>query len=121
MGSTQIKGNAAEELACEYLQRHGLDLIERNFRCRYGEVDLVMRHQDTIVFVEVRFRKQHGLVDGLQSVDHNKQRKLINSANHYLQINRLSDNTPARIDVIAVSMDATRHQFDWVQNAVQAG
>ena len=120
MGYTQRTGNEAELRACQYLTEQGLELIERNFHCRYGEIDLVMRQHQTIVFVEVRFRKADSLVTGAQSISPAKQTRLVRSASYYLQQNKLSDATPARIDVIAVTQADQAHQFDWIQNAIEA-
>lgn len=120
MGYTQRKGNAAEQQACEFLQQQGLKLIERNYRCRFGEIDLILWQQHTIVFVEVRYRRANCLVDGAQSINTTKQLKLLRSANCYLQQHRLGDLTPARIDVIAVTEHNQQYRFDWIQNAIEA-
>lgn len=120
MGYTQRKGNAAEQQACEFLQQQGLKLLERNYRCRFGEIDLILRQQHTIVFVEVRYRKANSLVDGAQSINASKQMKLIRSANCYLQQYGLSDTTPARIDVVAVTENNRQYQFDWIKNAIES-
>jgi len=120
MGYTQRKGNAAEQLACEFLQQQGLKLITRNYRCRFGEIDLILRHQQTIVFVEVRYRKANSLVNGAQSINAAKQIKLLRSASCYLQQQHLADTTPARIDVVAVTEQNQQYQFDWIQNAIES-
>ena len=120
MGYTQRTGNDAEFRACQYLAEQGLELIERNFHCRYGEIDLVMRDQRTIVFVEVRFRQADSLVDGAQSITAGKQRRLVRSASYYLQRHKLNDTIPARIDVVAVTQGEGEHQFDWIKNAIEA-
>ena len=120
MGYTQRTGNEAEARACQYLTEQGLKLVTRNFHCRYGEIDLIMREQQTIVFVEVRFRKANSLVDGAQSISPAKQARLVKSASYYLQQHKFSDAIPARIDVIAVTQDENTHQFNWIQNAIEA-
>lgn len=120
MGYTQRTGNDAELRACQYLTAQGLELITRNFHCRYGEIDLIMRQQQTIVFIEVRFRKANSLVDGAESINHSKQNRLVRSASYYLQQNKITDAIPARIDVIAVTQNNNTHQFDWIQNAIES-
>ena len=120
MGYTQRTGNDAELRACQYLTQQGLKLIARNFHCRYGEIDLIMRHQQTIVFVEVRYRKADSLVDGAESISSVKQTRLLKSACYYLQQNKITDAVPARIDVVAVTSHGSTHQFDWIQNAIEA-
>ena len=120
MGYTQRTGNDAELRACQYLNEQGLELIERNFHCRYGEIDLVMREQQTIVFVEVRLRQANSLVTAVQSITPAKQARLVRSAGYYLQHNRINEATPARIDVVAITQDDQTHLFDWIQNAIEA-
>ncbi len=121
MGATQRSGQHAEQLACDYLQQQGLILITRNFRSRSGEIDLIMRQQDTIVFVEVRFRKAGALVDGTQSISYQKQTRLIRTAQYYLQKERIGDMVPARIDVVSVTNSNNSYQFEWLINAIEAG
>lgn len=120
MGYTQTTGKEAEDLACQYLREQGLRLLERNFNSRYGEIDLVMRDRDTTVFVEVRYRGQHGMVDPLVSVDRRKQHKLIRTAQHYLQRQMALATSPARFDVIAITGAGKEPSIQWIKNAFDA-
>lgn len=120
MGYTQTSGKSAEDQACRYLQQHGLSVIQRNYRTRYGEIDLIMRDRDTTVFVEVRFRGQSHLVDPLSSVDVRKQQKLVRTASAWLQKHTDMATAPARFDVIAISGQDTQSRIDWVKNAFEA-
>lgn len=120
MGYTQVTGKQAEDLACRYLNQQGLQLIERNFSTRFGEIDLVMRDRDTTVFVEVRYRKSKEVVDPLSSIDRNKQLKLIRTARYYLQAQANADQAPARFDVIAISDAGERQHIEWIRNAFEA-
>ena len=86
-------------------------LLERNYRCRRGEIDLVMRDADTLVFVEVRFRASTRYGTPAETVDIRKQRKLAAAAAHYLQYN--PTNRLCRFDVVAVSGE----HIDWIRNA----
>ena len=86
--------------------------MERNYRSRRGEIDLIMRDARTLVFVEVRFRASTRFGTPAESVDVRKQRKLAATAAHYLQSNQT--NLPCRFDVIALS--GTNH-IDWIRNA----
>jgi len=108
-------GQEAEDLALGYLQQQGLTLIERNYRSRYGEIDLIMRDQQHIVFVEVRFRSSQRYGGALSSVDIHKQRKLIKCAQQYIA------NTPSRLgfrfDVLAISPSSQQHDIQWLTNA----
>lgn len=108
----RLKGKKAEDFACSYLQKHGLTLITRNYQCRYGEIDLIMMDGDILVFVEVRYRSSDQFGSAAASVDKNKQRKLVFTANHYLTIN--TTNCPTRFDVIAL---APHTPPEWINNA----
>jgi putative endonuclease len=107
-------GNQAENHACEYLQKKGLRLIERNYFCALGEIDLIMQDNDEIVFVEVRSRNQYG--DALESIDEYKQAKLIKTAMYYLQKTKQYDKVNCRFDVIGIN----NNQLEWIKNAFSA-
>jgi len=118
-------GRAAEDRACRYLQQHGLKLLQRNYHCRQGEIDLIMRDAGTTVFVEVRYRKSRHFGSGAESIDSRKQGKLLASAMHYLQNHRQAANQPCRFDVISLSAGALRgtqtDEIEWISNAFEAG
>lgn len=109
------KGKQAEQLACEYLQNNGLHFIDKNYHCRQGEIDLIMEHNDTLVFVEVRYRKNNDFGGAIESVTYRKQQKLHTTALHYLQRNGRNRN--ARFDVIAITGEGKQQSFEWIQNA----
>lgn len=113
--TTQI-GKEAEQQAAAYLQSQGLQLLECNYHCRGGELDLILRDGDTLVFTEVRFRKQQHFGGALASVDHHKQQRLIRAAQHYLQTHKWKG--PCRFDVVGMS---SHKPPDWVRNAFEAG
>jgi putative endonuclease len=113
---SQTIGKAAEDLVCDYLRRHGLKLITPNYQCKYGEIDLIMQDDKTLVFVEVRYRKVHDYGDGVSSVTKTKQRKIIRAAISYLQENNLYDKTLCRFDVIGASSKADG-EVQWIKNA----
>lgn len=108
------KGQHAEKIACEYLQQQGLVLIDKNYHCRLGEIDLIMEHDDTLVFVEVRYRKNNLYGDAKESVTYKKQQKLQKAALHFLQQHK---NRNARFDVIAITGENKQQSFEWIQNA----
>jgi len=114
------QGEAAEALARDHLQHQGLKLLQQNYRCRGGEIDLVMEHGDSTVFVEVRYRRSTHFGSGAESVDYRKQQKLIHAANHYLQQNPKRANKPARFDVISIHMQGDTPSVDWIRDAFQA-
>lgn len=124
--NTKDTGTCAELLAQEYLENHGLVTMTSNYHCRYGEIDIVMQDEQTIVFVEVRFRqKRHhqkatsfDYGGGILSVNHRKQQKLIRASTHFLQANQLLTHK-ARIDIVALSaLNREPSSFQWIPNAI---
>lgn len=106
-------GNAAEKLALEYLKQKGLSLREQNFRCPYGEIDIVMQDGDMLVFVEVRLRSSKHFGGAAMSVNTPKQNKLKRSAERYLQIH---GEQPCRFDVVLMqAIDVSK--LEWLKNA----
>ncbi len=115
-------GQLAEQIACDYLQQHGLVLLEQNYHCRRGEIDLIMRDDETLVFVEVRARRSDRFGSALESITVDKQSRIIATAQHYLQQNRLQQN--CRFDVVTLRIsptaDSQQHQIsDWIRDAFQ--
>jgi putative endonuclease len=98
------------------LQQQGLHPIARNFRTRYGEIDLIMRDRDELVFVEVRLRRHRSQVGAAESVDQGKQARLIAAAAHYLQRHPQLADTPGRFDVVAI-IGGAEWQIRWIKNA----
>jgi len=116
--TTKEVGDGAEARALRHLLHHGLRLLERNYRvaagphARGGEVDLVMRDRDgTLVFVEVRRRREASRGGAAASVTPVKQRRVIFAAQHYLM--RYATPPPCRFDVVAIDAD----KLDWLQGA----
>lgn len=110
----QRSGDAAEDAALAYLLTQGLIMVERNFRCRGGEIDLIMQERDTLVFVEVRRRRSASHGGALASVTRTKQKRLIMAAQVYLQ--RYGQPPACRFDVIGYDGD----HMSWLKNAVEA-
>jgi putative endonuclease len=118
----KARGDAAEARALAHLQRHGLALVQRNYRVaagprsRGGEVDLILRERDgTLVFVEVRARRDASFGGAAASVGAAKQRRLVFAAMHYLR--RFGAPPPCRFDVVAIEGDA----LTWLRAAFDAG
>lgn len=106
-------GYEAEENALSFLTGKGLVLVDRNFRCRFGEIDLIMREGETLVFVEVRKRKNRVFGGALASVSAEKQKKLARTANVYLLGCR---HVPlCRFDVVAFDGDGCQ----WLKNVIE--
>lgn len=107
-------GSLAEDLACNYLSKQGLTLVSRNYYCRLGEIDLIMRDKSYLVFIEVRYRNNSSFGSGAESVTLSKQAKLIKTAQFYLQQKKLIDKISCRFDVISVK---DREKIEWIKNA----
>lgn len=113
------KGAAYEDVALSYLQRHGLELMERNYRTNRGEIDLIMRQDETVVFVEVRYRAPSRYGGGLESIDRKKRRRIVCAAEHYLQRTRLARHMNCRFDVVALN-GPTPENLSWLPRAFTA-
>jgi len=109
-------GNRAEKLAHKYLRKQGLKSIAQNYHCRYGEIDLVMRDNDYLVFVEVRYRKNQNYGGAIESVDRFKQAKLRRSAESYLLKSKNHDY-PCRFDILCITGNLNKPELDWIKNA----
>jgi putative endonuclease len=110
------KGQKAEDLAEAFLHNKGLVTQEKNFRCKLGEIDLIMRDKDVLVFIEVRLRSNPFFTNAAESVDKQKQRKVMNTASYYLQQHKLMDKIACRFDVIAVQHNAIQDS-NWIKDA----
>ena len=115
-------GSVVEQAASRFLTDHGLVLMSRNFSCRSGEIDLIMRDAEAIVFVEVRYRRSLSHGSPVASVNWHKQRRIIQTARFFLVSQGLVDRCPCRFDVIGISPDAHtgRLRFDWIKDAFAA-
>ena len=125
MATTRELGEATESLACEYLKSKGLKLVERNFNCRFGEIDLIMQNSDSLIFVEVRYRRNKDFGSGAESITMSKQSKLIKTASAYLQRHAKLSKYPARFDVVSITgpietKSINNIDFDWIENAFGA-
>ena len=117
INSRQDCGRAAEAQAETLLQRAGLRLLARNWRCRGGELDLVMLDGDTVVFVEVRYRRHAAWGGALESVDARKRQRLILAAELFLQRESRWGRSPCRFDVVAL---APGQEPNWLRNAFES-
>ncbi|MDX1655639.1 MAG: YraN family protein [Candidatus Competibacteraceae bacterium] len=110
------QGRTGEDLAVRYLQDQGLKMVTRNYRCRCGEVDLIMRDGPALVFVEVRLRRSSRYGTPAETVTARKQTRLIRTAQFYLQTTRSQD--PCRFDVVAIGGNSG--DIQWIQDAFAA-
>lgn len=113
-------GNIGEELAVKKLRKLGYKIVERNFNVpKIGEIDIIAKEKDYLVFVEVRLRKRTDHGTGAETVDIFKQRKIIKAAMVYMKLHDVSD-APARFDVVSITGDATREcTIEVIKNAFE--
>jgi putative endonuclease len=116
MISTQAKGAAAEERAAQYLAERGLRLVGRNFRVRGGEIDLICRDGEAVVFVEVRQRGRADFGGAAASITAAKQAKVIMAARHWLARNARYNDCPCRFDCVLIDGE----QIEWLRDAFTA-
>lgn len=107
------RGGPAEDLAAAYLERRGLKILARNYRCRFGEIDLVAASGAALVFVEVRARASEAFGGAAASITSAKRRRLVAAARHYLA--RHPRDRACRFDVVLVRGPA--REIEWVENA----
>jgi len=125
--TTTHRGHEAESRALNYLQKKGLHLIQRNYFCKLGEIDLIMQHKNSVVFVEVRMRKNNDYGSAIESVTRRKQIKIIKTASYYLQRHPKQARLACRFDVVSVSAAENINRFNpfapkpfnWIQDAFQ--
>ena len=111
----QTLGAEAEHDAARFLERHGLAIVARNYRTRFGEIDLVARDGETLVFVEVRLRSSERFGGGAESIGGHKRRRIVAAARQYLT--RLRPEPPCRFDVVTLDRGAP----EWLRGAFDAG
>lgn len=121
-----LTGESAEQDACKFLIKNKLKLVSKNFNCKFGEIDLIMLDKQSLVFVEVRYRKNSQFGSGAESITISKQRKLIKTASYYLQQNPRTSQYATRFDVISMSASLNHSnsedesKIDWIKDAFQA-
>ncbi|HBG29385.1 YraN family protein [Candidatus Macondimonas diazotrophica] len=110
-------GAQAEDIALEHLLGRGLQLITRNYRCRGGEIDLIMSDKQILVFIEVRHRTRTDFGTPEATVSHSKRRRLVLAARTYLYTHLMYAARPMRFDVLAIQGPLLERRIRWVQNA----
>ena len=113
------RGDKAEAIALDYLQNNGLRLVELNYTCRFGEIDLIMDDEKVVVFVEVRYRSSQGMISALESIDDRKQQKIVKVAQHYLLTHPKLANQVCRFDALGLSGSLDQPKIEWVPAAFE--
>jgi putative endonuclease len=115
------RGRVWEARAAEYLEEQGLRVVERGYRCRVGELDLVCQDQRHLVIVEVRARSSGALCSAIESIGPAKQRRIVLATRHLLLKHREWHAAPIRFDVVAIDgIDGASPQIRWIRNAFDA-
>lgn len=113
--SNRKKGAKYEEMAAEYLEKQGFQMLQQNFNSRFGEIDLIAREGKYLVFIEVKYRATDSGGHPLEAVDRKKQRRIIKTAQFYCLRYGYGENTPCRFDVVGIIGDEIIH----VRNAFE--
>lgn len=116
MNQRQAFGKAGEDSAVRYLKKKGYRVLERNYACPVGEIDIVARDKKTIVFVEVKTRRSMSYGNARLAITPHKQRKISMTALYYLKCNRQMDQD-ARFDVVTVYSTRGMQEIDLIKNA----
>lgn len=109
-------GSEKEQKAAKYLQSRGYEILATNFYCRNGEIDLIAKQEATLVFIEVKFRKDLQNGSPLEAVDARKIKKISQAARYYMYVNHIMEDTPCRFDVVGILED----EITLLQNAFDA-
>lgn len=116
MSKTSETGARYEQLAAKHIQDSGLAIVTQNYRSKGGEIDLIAKDSNTIVFIEVKYRRHTSFGSAIEQVTQSKMHKLRRCAEHYIQYNNIKQ--PCRFDVIGISGDhAAAPNIDWIKNA----
>lgn len=111
--NTRRRGAQKEEQVCAYLLSRGVKIVERNFRSRLGEIDIIGYDGAYLVFFEVKYRAGHSKGSAAEAVGFAKQRKICQVADYYRMLHHCAEDTPLRFDVVAVDAD----KVNWIKNA----
>lgn len=116
--NTRAKGGYFEDMACKYLVEKGYILLSRNFRCRLGEIDIIARDGDYIVFVEVKYRQNYKKGYPAEAVGSGKIRRISEASAFYIHKNNLPLDAPYRFDVVSIEGNEIKHivnAFEFLQ------
>ncbi len=107
--NTRSIGSKYEDMAVDYLIKKGHRILDRNYNCRYGEIDIISKHQDSLVFIEVKYRKKADCGYAEEAVDIRKQKQISRASLFYLNYHGYGTDIPIRYDVISISDDNINH------------
>ncbi len=113
-------GDQHEAFAAKVISEAGFKLVERNYLCKLGEIDIIAKNQKQLVFIEVRYRKSELFGGALQSINLKKRRRICLAANHYLQTHKLTNKVACRFDVFAITGNLKQLSYQWIEAAFEA-
>lgn len=115
-----LSGKVAETIACDYLTENGIVVCDRNFRSRFGEIDIIALDRQILLFIEVRFRKNEHILAAIETIDQRKCKKIIMTSEYYLNKHRKYRSYQCRYDVITITGELQNPAIKWIKNAFQA-
>lgn len=110
-------GALGEKNVVKYLKKHKFKIVERNFVSRFGEIDIIAKNKEFLVFVEVKTRKENSLVSGVCAVDSKKQQKIILTAEYYLSQNETALQPRFDVAEVIYTKDTIKYQINYIENA----
>lgn len=116
----KLSGKFAEQRACEYLIQQGMTLVQQNYYSPFGEIDLILKDQNDIVFVEVRSRGREDYGAAKETITYAKRKKLIKTGLHFLQKHQWLYKVNSRFDVVALQFTKNQMELEWIKNAFWA-
>ncbi|MEW6026341.1 MAG: YraN family protein [Planctomycetota bacterium] len=116
--STKDIGLTGEALAEAFLKKQGYRIVERNFRCRFGEIDIIAFQKGVVCFIEVKTRSSDQFGSPLEAVTKTKQRRMVLLANYYLHKKKAKPAPPCRFDVVSILMDTDQPRIDLITNVI---
>lgn len=118
MQDSKTKGLYFEKQALQWLKQAGLKAVEQNYNCRYGEIDLVMLHDKTLCFIEVKYRRSNAFGGTAYSIPYSKQQKITRSALNFISQKKAYQQHALRFDALFISpVNDKQNSFEWIQNA----
>ncbi|MBS0289121.1 MAG: YraN family protein [Proteobacteria bacterium] len=117
LSPAQITGNKGEDLALHFLQSQGLLLITRQYRVLMGEIDLIMKDKQMLVFIEVRYRKNADFGQPFESITMSKRKKLVRTASYFLKCHPNLADYSCRFDVVSILESQATPKITWIPNA----
>jgi putative endonuclease len=115
--TTKETGQKGETLAEIFLKKHGYRIVERNFKCKFGEIDLIGYKRGVLSFIEVKTRSSHELGSPLDAINNVKQLKLLRLANYYIYRKKIVTSIPCQFDVIAILLGKDKPEIQLITNA----